>query len=66
MRWGTYLKNGDDFEDILKGNERADAITKEAVVAAANKYLTKENIITITRLPESYKKADLNQEIKKN
>ena len=63
---GTYLKNGDDFEDILKGNERADAITKEAVVAAANKYLTKENIITITRLPESYKKADLNQEIKKN
>ncbi len=63
---GSYLKNGDEFEEILKGNERADAITKEAIVAAANKYLTKENIITVTKLPESYKKGDLNQEIKKN
>ena len=63
---GSYLKNGDDFENILKGNERADAITKEAIMAAANKYLTKENIITVTKLPESYKEADLKQEIKKN
>lgn len=62
---GTYLKNGDDFEGILKANERADAITKESIVAAANKYLTKDNIITVTKLPESYKKGDLNQEIKK-
>ncbi|MFY0591479.1 M16 family metallopeptidase [Roseivirga sp.] len=61
----SYLKDDVDFESILKGNERADAITKEAIVAMANKYLTKENIISVTKLPESYKDKDLNQEIKK-
>ncbi|OEK06881.1 M16 family metallopeptidase [Roseivirga misakiensis] len=62
----SYLKDGEtNFEEILKGNERADAITKEAVIAMANKYLTKENIISITKLPESYKDKDLNQEVKK-
>ena len=62
----SYLKNGEDFERILEGNQRADAITKEAVVRAANKYLTKENIIKVVKLPESYKQGDLKQEIKKN
>lgn len=63
---GAYLKSGDDFEMILSGNERADAITKEAVVAAANKYLTKENMIKVVKLPENRKEGDLKQEIKKN
>lgn len=63
---GVYLKNDYNFEEILNGNDRADGITKDAVVKAAQKYLTKENIIMITKLPESYKKADLKQEIKKN
>jgi len=63
---GAYLKSGDDFEMILRGNERADAITREAVIAAANKYLTKENMIKVVKLPENRKEGDLKQEIKKN
>ncbi|OEK02601.1 hypothetical protein BFP97_14185 [Roseivirga sp. 4D4] len=63
---GAYLKSGDDFEMILKGNERADAITREAVIAAANKYLTKDNMIKVVKLPENRKEGDLKQEIKKN
>ncbi|MBO3698879.1 pitrilysin family protein [Roseivirga sp. E12] len=63
---GAYLKSGDDFEMILKGNERADAVTREAIVAAANKYLTDENMIKVVKLPENRKEGDLKQEIKKN
>lgn len=63
---GAYLKSGDDFKLILEGNDRADAITKDAIVAAANKYLTKENMIKVVKLPENRKEGDLKQEIKKN
>jgi len=62
----AYLKSGTDFEQILKGNERAQAITKEKIVAAANKYLTKENMVKAVKLPEKMREGDLNQEIKKN
>ena len=63
----SYSKSGDGFEEILKSNERAKAITKEKVVGAVNKYLTGENIIRITKLPDGYKgDANLKQEIKKN
>jgi zinc protease len=63
---GAYLKSDLDLEDILKGNERNKAITKEDIVTVANKYLTKENMIKVVKLPEEYKKGDLSQEIKKN
>lgn len=62
----SYLKNDQDFELILEGNKRADAITKDAIIKTANKYLTKENLIKVVKLPESYKQGDLKQEIKKN
>ena len=63
----SYSKSGDGFEEILKSNERAKAITKEKVVKAVNQYLTGENIIRITKLPDGYKgDANLKQEIKKN
>lgn len=62
---GAYLKSDLDLEQILKANERNKAITKEDIVAVANKYLTKENLIKVVKLPEEYKKGDLNQEIKK-
>lgn len=61
-----YIKGGDDMEQILLGNERAKQITKEAIVAMANEYLTKENMIKVVKLPEGYKKGELQQEIKKN
>ncbi|GAB5525003.1 MAG: insulinase family protein [Roseivirga sp.] len=63
---GAYLKSDLDLEEILKANERNKAITKEQIVAVVNKYLTKENMIKVVKLPEEYKKGDLNQEIKKN
>jgi zinc protease len=64
----SYSKSEDGFEEILKSNDRAKAITKDQIVAAANKYLTGENIVKIIKLPDGYKKGDtnLNQEIKKN
>ncbi|WP_339607857.1 insulinase family protein [uncultured Roseivirga sp.] len=63
----SYSKSGDGFEEILKSNERAKAITKEQVVKAVNQYLTGENIIRITKLPDGYKgDTNLKQEIKKN
>lgn len=61
----SYLKNENDLEKILEANERSKAITKEAIVELTNKYLTKENIIKIVKLPAD-KEKDLNQEIKKN
>lgn len=61
-----YIRQGQDLELILQGNERAKAITKEAIVNLANKYLTDENLIKIVKLPEGHKSSDLNQEIKKN
>lgn len=63
---GTYLKSDLDLEDILKANERNKAISKDAIVAVMKKYLTKENMIKIVKLPEEYKKGELGQEIKKN
>lgn len=64
----SYAKAEVGFEEILKSNDRNKAITKEQVVAAANRYLTGENMIKIVKLPDNYKKGDnnLNQEIKKN
>lgn len=62
----SYLKSDTDFEMILKGNERAKAITKDKVVAVANKYLTKDNMFKAVKLPEKMKEGDLSQEIKKN
>lgn len=61
-----YIKQGQSMELILQGNERAEKITKEAIVAMANEYLTKENMIKVVKLPEGYKKGELQQEIKKN
>ncbi|WP_420384804.1 M16 family metallopeptidase [Roseivirga sp.] len=61
----AYLRSGDDLELILQGNERADAITKEAIVEAMNKFINEDNMIKTVRMPES-KKAELQQEIKKN
>jgi len=61
-----YLKSDIPLEEILKTNDRNQAITKEAIVRVVNKYLTKENMIKVVKLPEEYKKGDLNQEIKKN
>ena len=61
----AYLRTGDDMEEILKGNERADEITKEAIVAAMNKFVNEENMIKTVKMPES-KKTELQQEIKKN
>lgn len=60
----SYLKNGTDFEKILEGNERARAVTKERVVAIANEYLTKENMIKAVKLPEKMQEENLSQEIK--
>ncbi len=62
----AYLKSGNDLELILKNAERANAITKEKIVATMNKYITGENVIKVVKLPASYKGKDLNQEIKKN
>ncbi|MFT7380132.1 MAG: zinc protease [Roseivirga sp.] len=64
----SYSKSEDGFEEILKSNDRAKSITKDQIVAAANKYLTGENIVKIIKLPDGYKKGDTNlsQEIKKN
>jgi len=64
----SYAKAEVGFEEILKSNDRNKAITKEQVVAAANRYLTGENMVKIVKLPDNYKKGDsnLNQEIKKN
>lgn len=62
----AYLKSDTDFEKILEGNERAEAITKDKVVATANKYLTGENMVKAVKLPEKMKEGDLTQEIKKN
>jgi len=62
----SYVKNDMEFELMLEGNERSKAITKEAIVELTNKYLTKENIIKIVKLPADQKKGDLDQEIKKN
>lgn len=62
----SYLKNGDDLEGILKENERADAITKQAIIKAANQYLTNKNMIKVVKLPKDYKESELKQEIKKN
>ncbi|GHE54302.1 M16 family metallopeptidase [Roseivirga thermotolerans] len=61
----TYLKTGEDMENILTGNERADAITKEAIVAALNKFVKEDNMIKTVKLPQN-QKAELQQEIKKN
>jgi len=61
-----YIKQGQNMELILGGNDRADKITKEAIIAKANEYLTKENMIKVVKLPEGYKKGELQQEIKKN
>lgn len=61
----AYLDSGYPLEEILKSNERTNAITKEAIVKTANTYLTGENTIKIVKLPDGYKKGDLNQEIKK-
>jgi len=61
-----YIKEGRDFDLILEGNERAKAMTKEKVVAIANKHLTKENMIKAVKLPEKMKGEALGQEIKKN
>jgi zinc protease len=63
----AYSKSDDAFEEILKSNDRAKAITKEKVVAAANQYLNGENMVKIIKLPDNYKKGDtsLTQEIKK-
>lgn len=61
-----YLKNEVSLEEILKANERNNAITKEAIVELTNKYLTKENMIKVVKLPAEYKKGELGQEIKKN
>ncbi len=64
----SYLKSGNDLEKILENVDRANAITKEKIVAAMNKYLTGENVIKVVKLPEEYKSRDksLKQEIKKN
>ena len=62
----VYIKGGENMEQILSGNERAKQITKQAIVAKANEYLTKENMIKVVKLPEGYKKGELQQEIKKN
>lgn len=62
----SYLQSETDFELILKGNEIAQAITKEKIVQVANEYLTKENMIKAVKLPERMKEGGLNQEIKKN
>ena len=61
----SSLRNETSFEDILKGKEISEGITKEGIVQLTNKYLTKENIIKIVKLPAD-KEKDLNQEIKKN
>ena len=61
----SYIRNDIDFEMILAGKERSEAITKEDIVRLTNKYLTKDNIIKIVKLPAD-KEKDLDQEIKKN
>jgi zinc protease len=61
----SYLKSGYDLELILKNADRANAITKEKIVATMNKYLTNENIIRVVKLPADYENKTLNQEIKK-
>ncbi|NVJ47733.1 MAG: insulinase family protein, partial [Cytophagia bacterium] len=61
----SYIKSNSDFELILQGNERAEAITKEAIVEALNKFVNEDNMIKTVKMPES-KKAELQQEIKKN
>ena len=62
----SYVRNEMDFELILLGADRSRGITKEAIVELTNKYLTKENIIKIVKLPADQQKGDLDQEIKKN
>ena len=62
----SYLRNEIGFEKILMANDRSKGITKEAIVELTNKYLTKENLIKIVKLPASQKKGGLDQEIKKN
>ena len=61
----TYIKSGSDMELIMKGNERAEAITKEAIVEALNKFVSDQNMIKTVKMPQSTK-AELQQEIKKN
>ena len=60
-----YIKSNMDIGLVLDGNKRAQAITKDAIIAAANKYLTKENMIKLVKLPADQNKSNLDQEIKK-
>ncbi len=49
----SYVKYGWDFDDILKRNERTEAVTKEAIMDLTKKYLTTENMIKVVKLPEN-------------
>ncbi|MGE0929401.1 M16 family metallopeptidase [Peijinzhouia sedimentorum] len=51
-RLSGYQADGIDREEILNSEARIESVTPEAIKAAANKYLTKEQYIRILKLPQ--------------
>jgi zinc protease len=51
-RLSSYQSDGIDREQILSSEARIESVTTEAIKAAANKYLTKDQYIRVLKLPQ--------------
>jgi zinc protease len=51
-RLSSYQSDGIDREEILNTEARIESVTPEAIKAAANKYLTKDQYIRVLKLPQ--------------